>query len=433
MGSGALSIAYSSAPLYIVRGSGAYLFDEHQRGYLDLVNNVCHVGHCHPRVVAAAQKQLAVLNTNTRYLHPNIVQFASRLSATLPSPLQVCFFVNSGSEANDLALRLARCYTKGKDVISLGQGYHGALTSTVAISPYKYEGRGGFRPPKWSHKATMPDSYRGPIRSSEPRAGERYAEHVQRVIEDIRRQDRKLACFIAETVLSCGGQIVPPEGYLQAVYGHVRRAGGVCIADEVQTGLGRVGSHFWAFETQGVVPDIVTMGKPIGNGFPLAAVVTTPEIAAAFAQNGMEYFNTFGGNPVACAVGLAVLDVIRDEQLQQNALAMGNYMKARLEKLQEKHPIIGDVRGYGLFLGVELVRSRETLEPAEQEINAIVAAMKEKGVLLGTDGPFHNVIKIKPPLVIAKRDVDLFVDALDACIANLSLSSPSPSLSQARL
>jgi len=263
----------------------------------------------------------------------------------------------------------------------------------------------------------MPDPYRGPYTSSDPQAGEKYAKEVHTVICDIEKKGRKLACFLAETILSCGGQIVPPQGYLQAVYRHVRESGAVCIADEVQTGLGRVGTHFWAFETQGVVPDIVTMGKPIGNGFPLAAVVTTPQIATAFAQTGMEYFNTFGGNPVACAVGLAVLDVIRDEQLQNNALNVGNHMRKKLEQLKAKHAIVGDVRGQGLFLGVELVQDQTSLEPAQQEVNSVVAMMKERGILLGTDGKFHNVIKIKPPLSINKCDVDFFVSELDVSLA----------------
>jgi 4-aminobutyrate aminotransferase-like enzyme len=225
-----------------------------------------------------------------------------------------------------------------------------------------------------------------------------------------------LAAFFCESALGCGGQIILPSGYLREAYAGVRAAGGVCVADEVQTGFGRAGTQFWMFATQGVVPDIVTLGKPIGNGHPLGAVVTTPEIAASFA-NGMEYFNTFGGNPVSCAAGLAVLDVIRDEELQQNAQAVGAYLKRGLQELQNRHSIIGDVRGLGLFLGVELVRNRETLEPAGIEAAQVVERMKERGILLSTDGPFHNVIKIKPPLVFSRADADFLMMNLDSVLS----------------
>ncbi|MCB9420915.1 MAG: aminotransferase class III-fold pyridoxal phosphate-dependent enzyme [Ardenticatenaceae bacterium] len=413
-----LSISYRE-PLKIVRGAGQYLYDETGRPYLDCVNNVCHVGHSHPRVVEAAANQMAILNTNTRYLHDNIIRYAGRLTATLPDPLNVCFFVNSGSEANDLALRLARTYTGQQDTIVLDGAYHGNLSSLIDISPYKFNGRGGQGEPAHTHTALMPDSYRGPYQE-----GAKYADHVQQIIENLQRNGRHPAAFIAESLLGCGGQIVLPDGYLQTAFQHVRAAGGVCIADEVQVGFGRVGSHFWGFETQGVVPDIVTMGKPIGNGHPLAAVVTTAEIAQAF-HNGMEYFNTFGGNPVSCAVGLAVLDVIEDEHLQQNALRVGEHLKAGLTGLMARHPIIGDVRGLGLFLGIELVRDRETLEPAAEEASAIVEKMKQRGILLSTDGPLHNVIKIKPPIVFTTADADFLVITLDQVLSDMGTSEIS--------
>jgi len=308
-----LSISYRK-PLKIVRGERQYLYDETGRSYLDCVNNVCHVGHCHPKVVAAGREQMALLNTNTRYLHDNIIELAGRLTATLPPPLSVCFFVNSGSEANDLALRLARTHTRQRDIIVIDHAYHGHTQSLIDISPYKYDGKGGGGAPPTTHKVMMPDTYRGPYIANDPRAGERYAEQVGRVVEGLERRDRGVAAFIGESALGCGGQVILPAGYLKAVYGYVRAAGGVCIADEVQVGFGRLGTHMWGFEAQGVVPDIVTMGKPMGNGHPLAAVVTTPAVAASFA-NGMEYFNTFGGNPVSCAVGLAVLEVIEEEGL----------------------------------------------------------------------------------------------------------------------
>ena len=403
-----LSVSYRQ-PLKIVRGHGAYLYDDLGRAYLDGVNNVAHVGHSHPRVVQAAQRQMGVLNTNTRYLHDLLVDYAERLTATLPDPLSVCFFVNAGSEANDLALRLARTHTGRRDIIVVDHAYHGHLTSLIEISPYKFDGKGGTGAPPHTHVVPMPDGFRGLHKGKD--VGTKYAEQVEEVVA----RTGGVAAFIAESLLSCGGQIELPSGYLEAAYRHVRAAGGVCIADEVQVGFGRVGTHFWGFETQGVVPDIVTIGKPIGNGHPLAAVVTTPEIAASFA-NGMEYFNTFGGNPVSCAVGLAVLDVIAEEGLQAHALRVGNHLKKGLKQLMDDHAIIGDVRGRGLFLGVELVRSRETLEPAATEATYIINRMREHRILLSTDGPLHNVIKIKPPLVFSQTDADHLVQTLNAVL-----------------
>jgi 4-aminobutyrate aminotransferase-like enzyme len=367
------------------------------------------VGHSHPRVVEAAARQMALLNTNTRYLHEHLTDYIQRLTTTLPEPLRVAFLVTSGSEANELALRLARAHTGGNRVIVVDVAYHGNTNAMVDISPYKFNGPGGRGKPAHVHVAPMPDVYRGSHRGRD--AGPRYAEFVA----DAAREATGLAAFICESALGCGGQIILPRGYLKDAFAAVRASGGVTIADEVQTGFGRAGSHFWMFETQGVVPDIVTMGKPIGNGHPLGAVVTTPQIAASFA-NGMEYFNTFGGNPVSCAVGLAVLDVIRDEQLQQNAAATGDYLLGGLRELAARYPIIGDVRGLGLFLGFELVRDQETKEPAAAEASALVDRMKDLGVLLSTDGPFHNVIKIKPPLIFARADAETLVEHLETAL-----------------
>ena len=412
-----LSVSYRE-PLKIVRGFMQYLYDEDGRAYLDCVNNVCHVGHCHPRVVKAAQDQLAVLNTNTRYLHGNLVRYAERLAETFPDPLRVCFFVCTGSEANDLALRLARVHTGGSECIVVDGAYHGNVSSTIDLSSYKFDGPGGSGAPKWVHKVAMPDVYRGPYKASDPEAGPRYAGHVAEAVRAIRKKRRRLAAFFCESMLGCGGQIVLPEGYLAEAARHVRQAGGLVVADEVQVGFGRAGSHFWSFEMQNVMPDIVTLGKPIGNGHPLAAVVTTPEIAASF-DNGMEYFNTFGGNPVSCAVGLAVLDAIEDDGLQENARVVGTHLLDRLSKLKRTHPLIGDVRGCGLFLGAELVRDRRTLEPAAEEAATLVEEMKERGILLSTDGPLHNVIKIKPPIVFSMADADRVADTLDEVLGSL--------------
>jgi len=410
-----LSVSYKS-PLSIVRGAGAYLYDTSGRAYLDAVNNVPHVGHSHPRIVRAAREQNAVLTTNTRYLHDNIVRYAARLKETLPDPLGVFFFVNSGSEANDLALRLARNFTGARDMVVVDVGYHGNLSSLIEISPYKFNGPGGTGRPPHTQVADMPDLYQGPFRAGDPDAGRKYAASVRAALDRIAAEGRRPAGFIAESLLSCGGQIVLPEGYLAAAYALVRAAGGVCIADEVQVGFGRVGTHFWGFQTQGVVPDIVTMGKPIGNGHPLAAVVTTRAIADAFVT-GMEYFNTFGGNPVSCAAGLAVLDVMRDERLQEQALRVGARLKAGLERLKARHAIVGDVRGLGLFLGVELVLDRESRARATCEAAFAAERMREEGILISTDGPFRNVLKIKPPLAFSGSDADLFVRTLGRILA----------------
>jgi 4-aminobutyrate aminotransferase-like enzyme/Ser/Thr protein kinase RdoA (MazF antagonist) len=405
-----LSISYRR-PIAMARGVRQYLFDRDGRRFVDCVNNVPHVGHNHPRVVEAAVRQLAVLNTNTRYLHESIVDYSERLGALMPEPLGVCFLVNSGSEANELALRLARAYTGHRDMVVVDHAYHGNTTSLVELSPYKFDGPGGTGAPPHVHKVVMPDVYRGPYRAADPQAGVRYGHEVRRAIERAESSGRRVAAFISESILGCGGQIVLPAGYLREAYAAVRAAGGVAIADEVQVGFGRVGTNVWGFETQGVTPDIVTLGKPIGNGFPLGAVVTRPEIADAF-DNGMEYFNTFGGTQVACGAGLAVLDVMRDEALQPHALEVGTRLRRGLEGLMDRFSIIGDVRGLGLFLGVEMVRDRETLEPAAAEAEYVVNRLRDRGLLVSTDGPMHNVLKIKPPMPFSAEDADALVTAL---------------------
>jgi 4-aminobutyrate aminotransferase-like enzyme/Ser/Thr protein kinase RdoA (MazF antagonist) len=407
-----LSVSYRQ-PLKIVRGWMQYLYDDKGRAFLDVYNNVPLVGHSHPRVVRAAQAQLALLNTNTRYLHDNVTRYAARLTKLLPEALRVCYFLNSGSEANELALRLARAHTGREDIIVLEHAYHGHTNTLIDISPYKFDSPGGHGRKSWVHVAPIADDYRGPHRRGEAELGAKYARHVGEILDRVRAPG--VAAYIAETLPSVAGQIVFPPGYLEAVYRLVRAAGGVCIADEVQVGFGRLGTHFWGFETQGVVPDIVVFGKPIGNAFPLAAVVTSPKIAASFAS-GMEFFSTFGGNPVACAAGLAVLDVLEEERLQERALRVGNYWMAALKALQERHSLIGDVRGSGLFLGIDLVRDRSTREPATEEADYVVNRLRECGILAGTDGPHHNVIKLRPPLIFSEADADLFVETLDAIL-----------------
>ena len=387
-----LSVAYEK-PLNIVRGSMQYLFDDEGRRYLDAYNNVAHVGHCHPKVVAAGQRQMELLNTNTRYLSELILEYAEKLTATLPESLSVCFFVNSGSEANELAIRLARAHTKAREMIVLDHAYYGNTTTLIDLSPYKHNGPGGEGAPSWVHTVPLP-------------ASELDANEV------VAKVGPRLCGFIAESLPSVAGQIVLPQGYLGRVYDAVRGAGGVCIADEVQTGYGRIGTHFYGFEMYGVVPDIVVLGKPIGNGHPIGAVITTRAIADSF-DNGMEFFSTFGGNNVSCAIGLAVLEVVQEEKLQQHALTVGERLLDGLRMLQQRHSLISDVRGSGLFLGVELKRDRE---PATEEADRIVNRMREHGILIGTDGPHHNVLKIRPPMPFAATDADQLLTRLDESI-----------------
>jgi 4-aminobutyrate aminotransferase-like enzyme/Ser/Thr protein kinase RdoA (MazF antagonist) len=405
-----VSVAYRS-PLKIARGWMQYLYDAAGRRYLDAYNNVPHVGHSHPRVVQAAAAQMAVLNTNTRYLHDGLARFAERLVATLPPPLRICYFVNSGSEANELALRLARAHTRRRDVIVMDAAYHGNTTTLVDISPYKFNGPGGDGALPWVHVVPIPDTYRGKYRRDDPRAAEKYAAFAAYV--------RNPSAFIAESAPSVGGQIILPDGYLEAVYRIVRAAGGVCIADEVQTAYGRMGTHFYAFEAQGVVPDVVVLGKPIGNGYPLGAVVTTAEIAASF-DNGMEFFSTFGGSTVSCAVGLAVLDVVTEERLQEHARAVGSVLMDSLRASVGRHALVGDIRGSGLFVGVELVKDRGALTPAADAAADVSNRMRERGILIGTDGPFANVLKIRPPMPFTEENAHELTSTLAEILDTLA-------------
>jgi len=407
-----LSVSYRK-PLNIVRGFMQYLYDETGREYLDIRNNVPQVGHSNPRVVKVLSQQAAVLNTNTRYLHQNLALYAKRLTAKLPTDLSVCFFVNSGSEANELALRLARTHTRQKDVIAIRGAYHGNTAELIDISSYKHDGPGGEGSPSHVHIVRMPDTYRGEYKGSD--AGKKFAEDILKATKRIKEDGRGFAAFICEPLMGCGGQIVFPRDYLKEAFRYVREAGGVCIVDEVQVGFGRMGDYFWGFETQGVVPDIVTMGKPIGNGHPIGAVVTTRKIADSF-TTGMEFFSTTGGNTVSCAVGMAVLDEIDQENLQGNAKDVGTYLLKGLKSLMKAHPIIGDVRGFGLFIGVELVRNRETLEPAREETKYVVERFCELGLLISVDGPLQNVLLIKPPLVFNKDNANRLVETLDTVL-----------------
>ena len=403
-----LKLSYR-APLLFVRGWKHYLYDEWGRVHLDAYNNVPHVGHAHPRITAAAADQLARINTNTRYLHPLQVEFAEELLARMPPSLTHVFLVNSGSEANELALRLARTHSGGKDMVTPEHGYHGNTTGAYDISSYKFDRpRGGGRP-EWVQLVPVADAYRGPHRGAD--AAERYAAYVDGALERVRERGGTLAGFIAETFPSVAGQIVPPRDYLPRVYDRIRADGGVCIADEVQTGLGRLGDWFFGFEQQGALPDVVVLGKPLGNGHPLGAVVTTAEIARSF-DNGIEFFSTFGGSTLSCRIGTEVLRIVREEGLQENARAVGGVLLDGLRALQSSHPLIGDVRGFGLFIGVELVSDRETRAPATAAASYVVERLREERILIGTEGPDDNVLKIRPPLTIGWADAEWLVDVL---------------------
>ena len=407
------SLSYNE-PLHLVRGRGQYLYDSKGNEYLDAVNNIQHVGHSHPKVTEAANEQFKKLNTNTRYLDKTILDYARALTDKLPSNLNKCYFTNSGSESNDLALRIARNHSNSKETIVLEGAYHGHVTSLIEISPYKHDGPGGKGPPEYVHVAPMPDPFRGIYRGQS--SGLKYAAEVKTILDKIRSDNKRVSAFIFEPILGCGGQIIPPNGFLSSSFKMVRDNNGVCIADEVQVGFGRMGESFWGFETQDIVPDIVTLGKSIGNGHPLSVVVTSEDLSNEF-NNGMEYFNSFGGNPVSCAIGHAVLKIIEEEKLQENAFRVGNELKKLLNELKSLHDIIGDVRGKGLFLGIEIIRDLETLEPDKQVTHKIVNEMRNRKILLSSDGPDHNVIKIKPPMVFNSSNALFLVETLDKVLS----------------
>src|SRR5436190_12118790 len=402
---------YYKKPIMLVEGKMQYIWDENGRRYLDALGGIVtvSVGHCHPKVVAAGNRQNELLqHSTTTDLHPNIAEYAEKLAAKMPGDLKGCYFVNSGSEANDLALLMARAYTGNYDVIALRNSYHGGNAAGVGLTAHR---TWKFNVPHsfGVHHAIAPDPYRGAWGRDDPHAGHHYAADVRSLINHA--TSGQVAAFIAESIQGVGGCVVFPENYLKDVYEYVRAAGGVCIADEVQTGFGRTGTHYWGFETQDVVPDIVTMAKGIGNGAPLGAVVTTSKIAATLAQR--LHFNTFGGNPVVCAQGAAVLDVIDREKLQANALKIGNQILAGLERLKVKHDLIGDVRGKGLLLGIELVKDRITKEPATNECAQVLENCRDLGLLLGKGGLHGQTIRFSPPMCLHQEDADFLLDVLD--------------------
>jgi alanine-glyoxylate transaminase / (R)-3-amino-2-methylpropionate-pyruvate transaminase len=408
---------YYKNPIMLVEGRMQYVWDEHGKRYLDALGGIVtiSVGHCHPHVVDVAHRQNETLqHSTTIYLHPNIAQYAQALATKMPGDLKVCYFVNSGSEANDLALLMARAYTGNYDVIALRNAYHGGNAVTMGLTAHR---TWKFNVPHsfGVHHAITPDPYRGLWGRDDVDAGKRYAADVKNLLDFA--TSGQVAGFIAESIQGVGGCVVFPDGYLKHVYEHVRAAGGLCIADEVQTGFGRTGTHYWGFETQRVVPDIVTMAKGIGNGCPLGAVVTTPKIAATLAQR--THFNTFGGNPVACAQGKAVLEIIEREKLQENSLTIGSRLLAGLNHLKEKHKLIGDVRGKGLMLGIELVKDRQSKEPAKEASAQILERCKEMGLLLGKGGLWGQTIRFSPPMCVNEQDADFLLDVLDRAFSDL--------------
>lgn len=402
---------YFSDPITMVRARDCRFYDEHGRAYLDALNNVTLAGHGHPRLVDAAARQLGRLNTNTRFVYEVLSEYAERLTATLPDGLDVVYFVNSGSEANDLALRMARYLTKRDDVVIIDDAYHGYTSAVSDVSPSRYRHYGK---PDTTHPTPVPDRYRGRYGYDDPDAGARYARHVTDAFDRLAAAGRPPAAFLFEALLAGGGQVVLPPGYLAPILTAAAGHGALTIADEVQVGFGRLGEAFWGFQTQGadVVPDFVTMGKAMGNGFPVAAMVTTREISRAFDPAG-RFFSTYGGNPVACAVGLELLNVVEDEGLQHNALATGQYLRDRLSALAERHELIGDVRGQGFYSGVEFVSDRRTKEPASDETLLVCERLKDRGVLVYPTGPAWNVLKLKPPLTFTRAHADEFAAALD--------------------
>jgi len=412
-----LELSYDN-PVHVVRGEGVWLIDDTGRSLLDAYNNVPSVGHCHPAVVQALARQAATLNTNTRYLYKSVIEYADRLTATMPGDLSVCMFVCSGSEANDLAWRLAKAHTGNSGGIVMEDAYHGTTDAVYELSPADYGIDKGRTLAEYIATVPAPDGYRGKFRRDDPRYADRYAACIDDAVASLATRGFAPAAFYLDLVLCSNGIMIPPAGYLSAAFGKVRAAGGLCVADEVQSGFGRSGDHLWGFEAHDVVPDIVTLGKPIGNGLSMAAVVTTPAIVASLMQE-TDFFSTTGGNPVACAVGLAVLDVLQQEGLQERAARVGSLLRSQIEKLSEQHRLIGEVRGAGLFIGVELVRDHATLEPASKETKAVANRMRELGVLVGIEGPFGNVLKIRPPLVFDENHALQLTDTLDRALREI--------------
>lgn len=412
---GKASPLFYDQPLHFVRAEGVWLYDAEGRRFLDAYNNVPHVGHCHPRVVEAIASQARTLNIHTRYLHENIVEYAERLTATFDDPLSMVLFACTGSEANDVAMQMARLCTGNRGFIATDFAYHGNTTAVWTVSSY-FTGEQDRGPEVRTVPA--PDPYRLPHGLGKGDPGEAYARTVKDAVDALQATGAGVAGIIFDTIYSSEGLPHVPPDYVRKAIGHVRAAGGLYIADEVQPGFGRMGDHMWGYQHYGVVPDIVTLGKPMGNGHPVSAVVARGDLVQDFGRSRM-YFNTFGGNPVSCAAGAAVLDVLEEEGLVAHARAVGEYVQQGLAELATRHTLIGDLRGRGLFFGAELVRDRDTREPATAEARKLVNAMRNRGVLISKIGKHDNILKMRPPMPFAKEHADLLLSVLDDCLGEL--------------
>ncbi len=411
---GAYRLFYDE-PVHIVSGEGVWLYDSDGKKYLDVYNNVPHVGHCHPRVIEAICKQAQILNTHTRYLHELVLEYAERLTSKFPDSLDIAMFACTGTEANELALRLARAKTGASGMIVTEHAYHGTSWAIAQITTcYETSEKRG------DNIVTVPTpcSYRG-LYANDAQAADNYAAHLNTAIETLARKGHRPAAFIVDTIFSNEGLPTVPQNYLSKAVEIVRKAGGLFVADEVQPGFGRLGSHFWGFDSHGVVPDIATMGKPMGNGYPISAVVTSAEVVESFRRNS-HYFNTFGGTPVACAAALAVLEVIEQEGLQAHALETGKYLLEGLKELATNQPLIGDIRGSGLFVGIDLVRNRESREPATDETHTAVNLLRQQGILIGSTGQHDNILKVRPPMVFSKENADHLLQKLQLVLGQLN-------------
>jgi 4-aminobutyrate aminotransferase-like enzyme/aminoglycoside phosphotransferase (APT) family kinase protein len=409
------SLSYDK-PIHMARSAFQYMYDVQGNTFLDAYNNIPHVGHAHPVVVDAGQRQMAKLNTNTRYLYDQLAEYAERLASKFPSSLNKVYLVNSGSAASDLAIRMAKAHTDHSRVMVMELGYHGNTHTSMEVSDYKFSNPKGQGQADYILKTQIPDTYKGPY--TDPlTAGKLYAKEA---VSKIESSHHPIAAFIAEPIIGCAGQVPLPTGYLQEIYPVIRQQGGVCISDEVQTGFGRLGDFFWGYEASKVVPDIVIMGKPIANGHPMGAVICTDEIAQSF-EKGVEFFSSFGGNPVSCAIASAVLDVIEEEQLQENAQKVGHYYMSKLQELMQHYDTVGDVRGRGLFIGVELVQPHSK-KPNPQLAKHIKSKMRQRNILISTDGRYDNILKSKPPLCFNKHNVDTVIEALHDILKNYNHS-----------
>ncbi len=412
---GAGAPLFYDEPVHIVRGEGVWLYDADGKEYLDVYNNVPNVGHCHPHVVEALHRQSAILNVHTRYLHELVLEYVERLTALHDDSLSMAFITCSGTEANELALRMARFLTGGEGIICSNATYHGNSEAVDELATFFYEGKARTKRVK---AVRYPDSYR-PVSDAEGEAlADAYADEVKQAIDEFEQEGIGFAGILFCPIFANEGLPRVPAGYMQKAIKHVRDAGGLFIADEVQAGFARTGSHMWGYQVSGVAPDIATMGKPMGNGHPLAGLVARADLANEFRKEIM-YFNTFGGNPVQCAVGMAVLDVIEAEQLQENAAMVGQYVRDGLQRLSDKHDLIGDVRGHGLFIGAELVLDRNTKEGATEEANRVVNEMKDRGILLSKIGVYNNILKMRPPLPFSRENADQLLSTLDDVLTGI--------------